>query len=632
MAINFPTSPTTNDIYTESDRSWKFNGTSWDGLPTPSVSGNVAYTPAGTGAVDTVVETKLRETVSVKDFGAVGDGVANDTAAIQAAINANPNKRIYLPSGNYLVSTIEINSCKLFGEGDSTVITQTGSELYIIKASGGKGSSSNLFADANTGSNTCTVVDGSVFSDGDWVLITDSDAYSTFSTTYRGGELIEIDSVAGNVITFVTDIVGSMSDTKYTTANSAKVTQIFLEDNPSVSNLKMVGDVATTTGLVLFSGCRNAVASNLSCFTSGNYGVRFNNCADSKITNCQFSGFLDDTGGGHVGYCVMASGGTSGLLVDGNSFRHCRHGFTTLGGADGFPNNIVISNNTANNTLNAAYDTHAAGKHIIISNNTVVNSDGSGIACRSQYTTITGNRIYNPRVHGIDLAEENCKSVYVQGNHIEQTGAIGIDAGVEAEDIFITGNILNQIGTQGILYGTGIKRCIIKDNYLRDIGVDSVNRSAIIAISTASSYDGTVIENNIITCSSTYVDYGVRDASTDCIVINNLFRGSYDVDVVSVTGSSTKYNNQGDSIRGVFNDNNLSLEAIGNVTRSVAHGFGESFSASKVSLTVTGSSTNSYALNWIRVVSIDATNINYAINVGTAAAGGTLNIGIVVSE
>ena len=107
MAINFPTSPTTNDIYTESDRSWKFNGTSWDGLPIPSGSGIITYTPAGTGAVDTVVETKLRESVSVKDFGAVGDGVADDTADIQAAVDhaiAN-SKVVYLPEGNYKISS-----------------------------------------------------------------------------------------------------------------------------------------------------------------------------------------------------------------------------------------------------------------------------------------------------------------------------------------------------------------------------------------------------------------------------------------------------------------------------------------------------------------------------------------------
>jgi len=122
MAINFPTSPTTNDIYTESDRSWKFNGTSWDGLPIPSGSGIITYTPAGTGAVDTVVETKLRESVSVKDFGAVGDGVTDDTSAIQAAIDsaeADGGGTVSFPSGTYIVSdTITIDDYGILLQGD----------------------------------------------------------------------------------------------------------------------------------------------------------------------------------------------------------------------------------------------------------------------------------------------------------------------------------------------------------------------------------------------------------------------------------------------------------------------------------------------------------------------------------
>jgi hypothetical protein len=61
---------------------------------------NVVYTPAGSGAVATNVQAKLRETVSVKDFGAVGDGVTDDTAAFQNAYNACPaNGTILITSG-----------------------------------------------------------------------------------------------------------------------------------------------------------------------------------------------------------------------------------------------------------------------------------------------------------------------------------------------------------------------------------------------------------------------------------------------------------------------------------------------------------------------------------------------------
>ncbi len=85
---------------------------------------NVVYDPPFTNAVQTNVEAKLQQTVSVKDFGAVGNGVVDDTAAIQAAIAAvstgtNGGGTVYLPRGNYLTtSTIYLpQSVALIGDG-----------------------------------------------------------------------------------------------------------------------------------------------------------------------------------------------------------------------------------------------------------------------------------------------------------------------------------------------------------------------------------------------------------------------------------------------------------------------------------------------------------------------------------
>lgn len=40
-------------------------------------------------------------TIDVRNFGAVGNGVADDTAALQSALNAGPRRIVYIPPGNY---------------------------------------------------------------------------------------------------------------------------------------------------------------------------------------------------------------------------------------------------------------------------------------------------------------------------------------------------------------------------------------------------------------------------------------------------------------------------------------------------------------------------------------------------
>ena len=67
----------------------------------------------GTAQLTRTVQAKLRDSVSVKDFGAIGDGTTDDTAAFAAAIAAS--KQIYMPIGTYLVSSIVFNTSGLSG-------------------------------------------------------------------------------------------------------------------------------------------------------------------------------------------------------------------------------------------------------------------------------------------------------------------------------------------------------------------------------------------------------------------------------------------------------------------------------------------------------------------------------------
>ena len=110
-----------------------------------TINGNVdaslvTFVQSGTGAVSRQAQDKMREAVSVKDFGAVGDGVADDTAAIQAAIDTN--SRVYLPAGTYAISSslVKPSSGRIILEGESplntSLVALAGFTGYMVKSDG----------------------------------------------------------------------------------------------------------------------------------------------------------------------------------------------------------------------------------------------------------------------------------------------------------------------------------------------------------------------------------------------------------------------------------------------------------------------------------------------------------------
>lgn len=88
-----------------------------------------SFLAAGAGAVPRSYLERGREHLSVKDFGAAGDGVADATAALQAALAALPaaGGRLYLPAGRYRVTAPLVldKPGVVFGDGPASVIVTT---------------------------------------------------------------------------------------------------------------------------------------------------------------------------------------------------------------------------------------------------------------------------------------------------------------------------------------------------------------------------------------------------------------------------------------------------------------------------------------------------------------------------
>ena len=103
-----------------------------------SGSSLIGFIQAGSGAVATTAQAKMRERVSVKDFGAVGDGTTDDTAAIQAAINyatTTANVQcIDFPVGTYAVSSkITISGSTTFSKG----LLINGNKAHVLASHNG---------------------------------------------------------------------------------------------------------------------------------------------------------------------------------------------------------------------------------------------------------------------------------------------------------------------------------------------------------------------------------------------------------------------------------------------------------------------------------------------------------------
>lgn len=106
-------------------------GATKEDLAAPTGAGLLGFVQAGAGTVLRTLQSKNRDTVNFRDFGAVGDGVTDDTSAILSAFAAasTAGAQIAVTSGTYVVTGIALSNLT------NVDIVSAGGSLFLKNAS-----------------------------------------------------------------------------------------------------------------------------------------------------------------------------------------------------------------------------------------------------------------------------------------------------------------------------------------------------------------------------------------------------------------------------------------------------------------------------------------------------------------
>jgi len=397
-----------------------------------STADAVTFIQAGTGAVSRSVQSKLREdSVSVTDFGAVGDGTTDNAAAFQLCINycqAN-NRDMFIPQGNYnCLSGVSItSSIKIRGEGRYlSLVKFTGGTLtgFTVNTPDSVEFHSMWIYGVTPGASNCAV------------SLTGSGS-GNFSSLFRD---VLFDAWYDPIIT--------LSAYGWTIENCSF--NDWTHNGVSVANALApdAGDSTITT--CLFS---NAGASARAVFQSSSGGLR--------VKNCKFNG-------GAYGYLMDLSSGvsTSILIVEGCSFENQ----TTAGirmlntaGSGGFSQVLIDGNQFYNQPTPIALDDGSAFiLGAVISDNIIVCASGASTTSAITATavprvSIDDNVIYGSgsTVVGITIgsastdAQEGNNLIFGCATPVSKSNTITAAAGVLTvplgDDVFKVNNVGGNI-------------------------------------------------------------------------------------------------------------------------------------------------------------------------------------------
>lgn len=533
-----------------------------------------------TGATARTVHTKLADSVSVKDFGAVGDGTTDDTDAFIAAISACANASVYIPAGTYILRTVTISvSVEIYGPG--TVKLKNNYDQNNVSL----GDTNAAMFDITT-SNAVVKFIGITFNGNQANQSAVTPSLSLIRAWNRSGASTTSLDISVVDCTFMNQTSASIRVNGVTNADGKNILNVhgclFLDGRKGIG----LGDPASANPLgftpfyidlydrvqSIVSDCRFIFRSTLAALAEYAPGAGRWTFVDSTTNTDGASGVVTNCACYRVGrkdekYDGTATGNNGlgvfdfyararDMVIHGNTFDECFNaavrGKTNI-------DRVVITGNIINNTpggISITPNTYTPQTgYIVIANNvirggdqwgiSVVGNSASGVGYVSDLA-ITGNVIEN--ITNVNSATGNIGAIIVRyhdkavisNNVISNVTGVGCD-GIKVRNSIkcsVNGNSISDIDNDGIFFdSTGLKAIAI-GNLISQCGGEGI------VFGTSATADIVCSGNNI----SDVVDYGV-------FVIAGLSAAISGNSIDNVTGLS----------RGIFVQSGVTAAVTGNM-------------------------------------------------------------------
>jgi hypothetical protein len=438
----------------------------------------VPFTQAGSGAVTRTAQAKMRDTVSVKDFGAVGDGVADDSAAIQDAVDSLASGgTLVFPFGTYKINThidITVGNITLLGNGstiDAAAMafdpTVRNSAAVFRFDSPNPTNSTTLASTALKGSKTLTLTSAAAAVVGKFIR-----CFST-QVQYRNGsgalayfnDQNRIVDVSGSTVTLETNLEYDLTVSPYTVA----VTMTQPISNITVDGFTMLGGgvrqdpLGNGLGPIGVSGefVEYMTVKNCKFYGFQGFAVYFDGARDIVVTDCYAQGIdadipiVETQNSGFYGFNVARAARVLMTNCTGQRVRHLFDAAETY--------QFVQSNSIANNTHRAAFGSHEEVYNLSVIGCTSY-SCYSGCVLRALTANVTGNTFVgsdadeSPISSGDMLYTDPGRAQFIiSSNRFYATtsgsGAIGLSSATEL--LIISNNTIEGNNPGVSLIGTG---------------------------------------------------------------------------------------------------------------------------------------------------------------------------------